>query len=101
MPNHKSIHQVRNYSKGGGVLNHINESLDFKLRTDLSINSRGVESLSIEILFYKERITLIDVFQRFTNGVIEPFERFLKEILMKAKTISNLSILLVISILIF
>ena len=55
LPNYKSIHQVRNYSKGGGVSIYINKSLNFKLRTDLSINSRDVESLSIEILFNKER----------------------------------------------
>ena len=39
LPNYKSIHQVRNYSKGGGVSIYINKSLNFKLRPDLSINS--------------------------------------------------------------
>ena len=37
---------------------YINKSLNFNLRPDLSINSRDVESLSIEILFYKERNAL-------------------------------------------
>ena len=45
----------------------------------------NVESLSIEILFHKERNTLINVLYRPLKGVIEPFERFLKEILKKAK----------------
>ena len=85
LPNYKSIHQVRNYSKGGGVSIYINKSLNFKLRPDLSINSRDVESLSIEILFNKERNTLINVLYRPPKGVIEPFERFLKEILKKTK----------------
>ena len=34
LPNYKSIHQVRNYSKGGRVLIYINKSLNFKLRPD-------------------------------------------------------------------
>ena len=59
MPNYKSIHQVRNYSNGGGVSICINKSLNFKLRPDLRINSRDVESLSIEILFNKERNAIL------------------------------------------
>ena len=51
MPDCALIHQVKNYSKGGGVPIHINKSLNCKLRTDLSINSLDVESLSVEILF--------------------------------------------------
>ena len=40
LPNYKSIHQVRNYSKGGEVSIYINISLNFKVRPDLSTNSR-------------------------------------------------------------
>ena len=40
-------------------LSPLNKSLNFKLRPDLSINSRDIESLSIETLFYKERNTLM------------------------------------------
>ena len=83
---YKSIHQIRNYSKGGGAPIYINKSLNFRLRPDLSISSRDVESLSIEILFYKERNTLKNVLYWPPKGVIEPFERFLKEILEKKKT---------------
>ena len=61
LPNCKSIHQVRNYSKGGGASIYVNKFLNFKLRLDLSINDREVESLSLEILFYKEQNTLINV----------------------------------------
>ena len=53
LPHYKSIHQVRNYSKWGRVSIYINKSLNFKLRPDLSINSWDVQSLWIEILFYK------------------------------------------------
>ena len=85
MPNYKSIHQIRNYSKRGGVSIYINKSLNLKLRPDLSINSQDVESLSIEILFFKDQNTLINVLYRPLKGVIEPFERFLKEISKKTK----------------
>ena len=85
LPNYKSIHQVRNYSKGRAVSIYINKSLNFRLRPDLSINSRNVESLSMEILFYKERDILINVLYRPPKGVTEPFKRFLKEILKKTK----------------
>ena len=85
LPNYKSTHQVRNYRKGGGVSIYVNKSLNFKSRPDLSIKSRYVESLSIEILFHKERNTLINLLYRPLKDVIEPFERFLKEILKKAK----------------
>ena len=61
LPNYKSIHQVRNHCKGGGVSSCVNKSLNFKLRPDLSINNQDVESLSIEILFCKEQNTLINV----------------------------------------
>ena len=59
------------------------QSLNFKLRPDLSINSRDVEFLSI--LFDKVRNISINVLYRHPKGVIEPFERFLKEILKKTK----------------
>ena len=85
LPNYKSIHQVRNYSKGGGTSVYINKSLNIKLRPDLSINNRDVNSFSIEVLFYKERNTLINVLYRSPKGVIEPFEKILKEILKETK----------------
>ena len=76
LPNYKSIHQVRNYSKGGGVSIYIKKSLNFKLRPDLSINSQDAQPLSI--LFYKEQNTLINVLYRPSKGVTAPFERYLK-----------------------
>ena len=54
LPKYKCIHQVRSYGKGGGVSIYIHNSLNFKLRTDLSINSFDVESFSIELLCKKK-----------------------------------------------
>ena len=59
--------------------------MKFKLRPNLSINSRDLGSFSIEILFNKDRNTLINILHRLPKGVIEPFETFSKEILNKTK----------------
>ena len=49
LPQYKSIHQIRNHSKGGGVSIYIHENLSFKVRNDLSVNCMDVESLSVEV----------------------------------------------------
>ena len=83
---YKSICQIRNYSKGGRISIYRNISLNFKLRPDLSINSQDVKSLSIVLcLFYMEQNTLINVLYMPPKGVIESFERFLKEMFKNTK----------------
>ena len=81
----KITHQVRNYSKWRAVSININKSLNFKLKPELSINNRDVESLSIEILLEKEWSSLINILYSPPKRVIEPFETFLKEIFKKTK----------------
>ena len=49
LPNYTSIHQVRKQKKEGGVSLYIHQSMEFKIRKDLSINSDDVESISVEI----------------------------------------------------
>ena len=53
LPNYKSIHQIRNYGKVGGVSIYIKDSTNFKPWPDLSINNTDVESISIELLCKK------------------------------------------------
>ena len=53
LPKNKSIHQGRNYGKGGGVSVYIKNSINFKLRPDLSINSTDVESLQLNFYLTK------------------------------------------------
>ena len=45
--NYNVIHEVRNSHKGGGLYLLIHESLFYKPRKDLSINSEAIESLSV------------------------------------------------------
>ena len=45
--NYNAIHEVRNSHKRGGLYLLIHESLFYKPRKDLSINSEAIESLSV------------------------------------------------------
>ena len=85
LPKYKCIHQVRSYGKGGGVSIYIHNSLNFKPRPDLSINSFDVESLSIELLCKKKKNTLINVLYRPPKGLLELLDKFLNEIFNKTK----------------
>ena len=80
--------KVESYSKGGGVSNCVNKSLNFKLWPELSIASQDEESLLMEILFDKERNSLINVLYKPPKEVTEPFETLLKK--FKKKTKNNL-----------
>ena len=55
LPNYISKHQARSDRRGGRVFIYIHNSLKFKERSDLSINNKDVESLTLEILFDKTR----------------------------------------------
>ena len=67
LPGYYSIHQIRNNRKGGGVAVYIKKVLNFKIKYDLSINCKDVESLCVELLFENRRNTLINVLYRPPN----------------------------------
>ena len=54
LENCTSINQVRKHGRGGGICVLLHNSLTFKLRSDLGINSKGIESLGIEIINKKK-----------------------------------------------
>ena len=85
LPNYVSLHQIRNHYKGGGVSVYIHKNFEFKIRNDFSINSKGIESIGVELLCEKRRNTLFNVICRPPNGKIEPFENFLKILFNKNK----------------
>ena len=89
LPNYKNIHQIRNYGKGGGVSIYIKDSINFKLRLDLSINNTNVESVSRELLCRKNRNTIINVLYRPPKGLTEPFKKFLNCIFNKTKKLNK------------
>ena len=73
LTNCKSIHEIRNYGKQGGVSIYIKDSINFKPRPDLNINNIDVEFISMELLCNKNRNTLINVSYRPPKGFAEPF----------------------------
>ena len=80
LPGYYSIHQIRNNRKEGGISIYIKKVLNFKIKDDLSINCKDVESLCIELLFENKCNTLMNVLYRPPNGKTESFEIFLKNI---------------------
>lgn len=60
------------------------------MRTDLSVNNRDIESLSMEILFDKRCDTLFNVLYRPPSGPTEPCEIFLEDALSKTKDSSKM-----------
>ena len=85
LPYYKSIHQIRNYWKGGGASIYIRDSINFRPRPDLGINSTNVESISVELCCSKTWNTLINVLYRPPKGLAEPFENVLNCIFHKTK----------------
>ena len=77
MPNYVSVHQIRNHYKGGGVSVYIHKNFEFKVRNDLSINSKDIESINVELLYKKGgTLYLFNVVYRPPNDKIEPCENF-------------------------
>ena len=70
LPNCISKHQVRDDRKEGGVSIYIHNSLSFKVRSELCINSIDIESLSIELSMDNKGNTFVNVLYRPPNGKI-------------------------------
>ena len=64
---------------------YIHKNFEFKVRNDLSINSKDIESIDVELLYEKRKNTLFNVVSRPPNGKREPFENFLKILFNKNK----------------
>ena len=54
LPHYNSVCQLREHGKGGSVSIYINDSFNYRVRTDSSVNNNDIESLSIEIVFEKK-----------------------------------------------
>ena len=85
MPDYISKHQVRNGRRGGGVSIYIHSSLKFKKRPDLSIISKDIEMLTLEILSDKTRNILVNVLYRPPVGQYEQFKNFLTTFFSRTK----------------
>ena len=85
LPHYNSVHQLRGHGKGGGVSIYMNDSFNYKVRTDLSVNNNDIESPSIETLFEKKSNILINDLYRPPSGLIVSFENSLKDVFDKIK----------------
>ena len=60
LPQYTAIHQYRSPShesgRGGGISMYTHDSLNFKSQRELDINTKNVESLSIELISKKIKI---------------------------------------------
>ena len=59
--NYVSVHQKRNHYTEVGVSVHIHKNLIFKIRNDLSINCKDIESVGVELLHEKKRNSLFNI----------------------------------------
>ena len=80
------IHQVTYSCKGRTLCIFIHESLCYKLRKGLSVNSETIESLSIAISNEKARNLIFSAIYRPLTEAINVFEEFCKDILSKNKS---------------
>ena len=91
LPNYNTEHQIRKSGQGGGVCIFIHDSLDYKVRKDLSINCDAIESLSIEICKRKTRNTIFNVVCRPPNGDTKISKQFCKDLFSKnSKNLKNM-----------
>ena len=72
--NYTILHQVRASDRGGALRILVRKEVYFKSRSNLSINSNGVESLCIKIHYKKEKNTLFSVIYSPPNGDMTVFE---------------------------
>ena len=66
LPNYNSTHQARGDCKGAGVSIYVHISLDFTVKSNLRINNKDIESVTIEIL--SEKKFLNNIFSKIKNS---------------------------------
>ena len=84
LPQYTAIHQHSSPShksgRGGGISMYIHDSLNFKSRRELDINTKNVESLSIELISKNSKNTVLSTIYRPPDGDFKAFNTFLKDV---------------------
>ena len=80
---------IRRFIRGGGISIFVHESLSFKRRQDLGINSEAGESLSIEILNEKCKNINLNTIYRPSNGDIETCKNKFKNLFAQNDTVNK------------
>ena len=82
LPNYSFISKTRNNKHGGGVGMYISNTLDFKVRDDLStFHEEILESLFIELRFKGKKSKIVGVIYRPPNNTFNKFEENLTKTL--------------------
>ena len=86
IPNYKAVHQMRAGGKaGGGICLFIHDSLDFKMRKDLSINCSDCEALSVEILHKSCKNIIVTCSYRPPSGTMKTFNKYCSDLFQKTE----------------
>ena len=91
LPGYNVLHQIRKNRRSGGISIFVQESLSFKRRQDLGINSEAVESRSIEISNKKCKNIILNTIYRPLNGDIETCENYFRNLLAKNDTVNKVT----------
>ena len=94
IPGYVSLHQTRKNRRGGGLCIFLLESLSYKVRDDLAVNSSAIECLCVEVFNKNSKIIVLNLAYRPPNGDPNEIENHFKNILSK-REITNKELVLV------
>ena len=84
LPQFTAIHQHRSQShksgRVGGISMYIHDSVNFKSWRELDIDTKNVESLSIELISKNSKNTVLSTIYRPPDGDFKAFNTFLKDV---------------------
>ena len=80
---YKSFHQTRDSRKGGGLCSFLRNTISYKIRSDLNMNSDAIECLCLEISTKKSKDVILSLNYRPLNVDTTLFEKHMKNILSK------------------
>ena len=92
IPGYVSLHQTRKNRRGGGLCIFLLESLSYKVRDDLAVNSSAIECLCVEVFNKNSKIIVLNLAYRPPNGDPNEIENHFKNILLK-REITNKELL--------
>ena len=83
IPGYVSLHQTRKNRRGEGLCIFLLESLSYKVRTDLAVNSSAMECLCVEVVNKNSKSIVLNLTCRPPNGDPNELEYHFKNILSK------------------
>ena len=94
IPGCESLHQTRKNRRGGGHCIFLLESLSYKVRDDLAVNSSAIECLCVEVFDKNWKSIVLNLTYQPPNGDPDELENHFKNTLSK-REITNKELVLV------